>query len=84
MDASQRACALRLADELIAYPVPLESATQASYLLRELAAEPKRAPLTKDQIDFLTADAFLAANGSIYSTRVYDFVRAVERAHGIV
>lgn len=35
-------------------------------------------PLTKDQIDFILGDSFLAANGSVYSTRVYDFVAAIE------
>ena len=47
------------------------------------AAEPARKPLTKDQIDFILRDAFLAANGSVYSTRIYDFVREIEREHGI-
>lgn len=42
-----------------------------------------RQPLDKDQIDFILGDSFLAANGSVYSTRVYDFVRAIEDAHGI-
>lgn len=42
-----------------------------------------RQPLTKDQIDFILGDSFLAANGSVYSTRVYDFVRAIEAAHHI-
>lgn len=40
-------------------------------------------PLTKTQIDFILGDSFLAANGSVYSTRIYDFVQAIERAHGI-
>ena len=46
------------------------------------AAQPWQEPprLTKSQIDFILGDSFLAANGSIYSTRVYDFVRAVEDA----
>lgn len=47
------------------------------------AAEPARKPLTKDQVDFILRDAFLAANGSVYSTRIYDFVREIEREHGI-
>jgi len=44
----------------------------------------KRKPLTKDQIDLILAESFLAANGSVYSTRVYDLVRAIEIEHGIV
>lgn len=44
----------------------------------------RRKPLTKDQIDLILAESFLAANGSVYSTRVYDLVRAIEVEHGIV
>lgn len=51
---------------------------------RTAAAPPARpVPLTKADIDFVLSDSFLAANGSVYSTRIYDFVRAIERAHGI-
>ena len=58
-----------------------------AYLDADRAARSKREevrkPLTKDQVDFILGDAFLAANGSVYSTRVYDFVKAIEREHGI-
>ena len=47
------------------------------------AAPAAPVPLTKGQIDFILGDSFLAANGSVYSTRIYDFVRAIEAAHGI-
>lgn len=50
---------------------------------RRVKLSSPREPLTKEQIDFILSDAFLAANGSVYSTRIYDFVRAVEGAHGI-
>lgn len=37
-----------------------------------------RKRLAKERIDFILADSFLAANGSVYSTRIYDFVAAIE------
>lgn len=42
-----------------------------------------RKPLTREQIDHILADGFLAANGSVYSTRVHEFARAIEAAHNI-
>lgn len=39
--------------------------------------------MTKAQIDFLLGDSFLAANGSVYATRIYDFVAAIEAHHGV-
>jgi len=57
------------------------------FFARVLSADPVavggRKTLSKEQIDFIISDSFLSANGSIYSTRVYDFVRAIEAAHGI-
>ena len=47
------------------------------------AERARRVPLTKEQIDLILADGYLAANGSVYSTCVYDLVRDIEAAHGI-
>jgi len=63
--------------------VVFRSVDQAGRLTVTVEAPAPSAPLTKNQIDFILGDSFLAANGSVYSTRVYDFVAAIERAHGI-
>ncbi|KAF1071998.1 hypothetical protein [Variovorax sp.] len=42
-----------------------------------------RKPLTTEQIDELANDECRNAAGGIYATRIYEFARAIEAAHGI-
>lgn len=41
------------------------------------------APLPESEIDLIANDGMRNAAGGIYATRVYDFARAIEAAHGI-
>ena len=47
------------------------------------AAPAQSVPLMDEQIDLIANDGRRNAAGGIYSTRVYEFARAIERAHGI-
>ncbi len=40
-------------------------------------------PLTEEQIDFIASEGHRNAAGGIYASSVYEFVKAIERAHGI-
>lgn len=42
-----------------------------------------RKPLTEQDIDLIAAEGMRNAAGGIYATSVYEFARAIERAHGI-
>lgn len=88
MNADQRARALRLADALTA---PMGEAGKTGYatqheaadLLRELAAEPERVPLSKLYIASAWRSAQECANGNV-AAMVEHFARHIEHAHGIV
>lgn len=89
MSPDQRARALRLADELDAdgaayaatYKFQHRLLMEAADLLRELAAEPERVPLTQEQIDAITSVVdWKHGGGDDWAT---PFCRAVEHAHGI-
>ena len=81
MSPDQRTRALRLADALDELDSAF-SATgvcgEAAALLRELAAEPERVPLTSERAIEIVYDKYGCERHGI------DLVRAVERAHGIV
>lgn len=82
MSPDQRARALRLADGLsspMGEPGVTGWATMmdAANLLRELAAEPERVPLTSERAIEIVYDEYGCERHGI------DLVRAVERAHGI-
>lgn len=46
-------------------------------------ATSEREPLTEEKIDLIAAEGVRNAAGGIYATSVYEFARAIERAHGI-
>ena len=80
MTPDQRARALRLADERESAKTIGELLTWAlasERILRELAAEPERVPLTSERAIEIVYDEYGCERHGI------DLVRAVERAHGI-
>lgn len=87
MSPDQRARALRLADEMergqtLGYSWGV---LDAADLLRELAAEPVRVPLTDEEIDEIESVVWASVIGAPGRVRYScDIARAVERAHGIV
>ena len=42
-----------------------------------------QSPLSLNEIDLIVNDGMRNAAGGIYATRVYEFARAIEKAHGI-
>ena len=86
MTPDQRARALRLADEMergqtLGYSWGVLDAVA---LLRELAAEPERVPLTDEQVAVLVSAFYSDADhAEMMFEADLEKCRAVERAHGI-
>ena len=84
MTPEQRAEALRLANNLdYVFAKWHDDIYAAAALLRSLAAEPERKPLTQKQIRQCAKDADCLWLWKHYSLSFPAIVRATERAHGI-
>ena len=81
MTPDQRARALRLADRLYKLRSD-ENIDAAVALLRELAAEPERVPLTDDEFEEFI-EQFRWYEGDVDRYDIHGFARELLRAHGI-
>ena len=81
MSPDQRARALRLADRLYKLRSD-ENIDAAVALLRELAAEPERVPLTDDEFEEFI-ERFRWYEGDVDRYDIHGFARELLRAHGI-
>ena len=79
MTPTQRTAALRLADTLLSAWPDNSYPHDAAALLRELAAEPQRQPLSDAQI----MDTLKKQGTGIHWRLYVETVRAIEAAHGI-
>ena len=81
MSPDQRARALRLADRLYKLRSD-ENIDAAVALLRELAAEPERVPLTDEKFEEFI-EQFRWYDGDVDRYDIQGFARELLRAHGI-